>query len=333
MHHYQQGVYLSGQGFFFGGQVYFGRLVELFFLISGYVMYKYQDLIKQGLSIKYFYLKRALRLLPLTALAAIVYEGGGMLYRRATGSDEFGVLNLSGTLFDALGVQAGWASQNPFINNPTWYVSVLLLCYILFYCINKISSMKDINILYLYTSVVLIGVGILSYGINLPFLNVDAARGYYSFFTGVILANYLKRRRRVGRGCTAVALVVIALTAYTVVYYTKELSIPFDDYFWLTFAFFPAIIVLAETDVAARLFCWRGWSFFAKFSFDVYIWHICFEIFWKYLLLSNPVLQAMTEWKMMLIALAIDEVIGLISHCMLERPIIKRTNKYLANLQ
>lgn len=77
MHHYQQGVYLSGQGFFFGGQVYFGRLVELFFLISGYVMYKYQDLIKQGLSIKYFYLKRALRLLPLTALAAIVYEGGG----------------------------------------------------------------------------------------------------------------------------------------------------------------------------------------------------------------------------------------------------------------
>lgn len=41
MHHYTIGFYPESKGFFSGGPVYFGRLVELFFIISGYLTYKY----------------------------------------------------------------------------------------------------------------------------------------------------------------------------------------------------------------------------------------------------------------------------------------------------
>lgn len=251
MHHYQQGIYVSGQGLFYGGPVYFGRMVELFFLISGYLMYKYQNQNFNGYSFKLFYLKKALRLLPLTAISAVVYEIGGILYRNAVGSAEWGTLNLSGTLFNALGIQAGWASVNPCINNPTWYISVLLLCYLIFYGINRISAKYDIMNTNFYIGMIFVGVGIISYDINLPFLNNDAARGYYSFFFGILLANFLKEHQKNIGKYSCIGFVAVLITAFGVYYYQKQ-NIPFDDYYWLTFVFFPTLIVFAETSTAKK---------------------------------------------------------------------------------
>ena len=64
MHHYTQDVYVSGKGFFFHGTFYWGRMVELFFIISGYLMYQYEEKIRSGETFLSFYAKRALRLLP-----------------------------------------------------------------------------------------------------------------------------------------------------------------------------------------------------------------------------------------------------------------------------
>jgi len=57
-HHYQQVLNVEFAGInFFGGKFYFGYLVELFFLISGFLMFKYIERIKQGLTFKEFFFK------------------------------------------------------------------------------------------------------------------------------------------------------------------------------------------------------------------------------------------------------------------------------------
>ena len=323
LHHYTQVVYVSGKGFFFGGAFYWGRMVELFFIISGYLMYKYEDIIRGGGAFLSFYVKRALRLLPMVALAAIVYEIEILLYKYVTGTlYHKQVLKLSGMLFDMLGIQDGWASHNPMVNNPTWYVSVLLLCYIWFYVMNQLSAKWNINICWLYLFMIFIGIGILSYNIRLPFLNTSAARGYYAFFTGALLSHFTASDISKSKRTTIVAAALVVFTAFIVIWYGKT-GRKWDDYYWLTFVTFPALIIIARTGFCQMLFRSSIYRVLAAGAFNAYIWHACIYIVWKIMLLKVPYLAAIAEWKMMLINLAATLLFGLISHYMIENPFNK----------
>ena len=141
-HHYQQELNVKfTQINFFGGKFYFGYLVELFFLISGFLMFNYIEKIKQGLNFESFFINRVKRFLPLAAIAAILYECLIYFYFRIFGEKflEQG-LNFFGTIISILGIQAGWSFENPMINNPMWYISVLILYFILYF--NKDFNIK-----------------------------------------------------------------------------------------------------------------------------------------------------------------------------------------------
>ena len=73
-HHYQQltGVFFTGELNFHGGNFDFGYLVELFFILSGFLAYNIVD--KKELSFSEFYLSKLKRLLPLVFISCIVYE-------------------------------------------------------------------------------------------------------------------------------------------------------------------------------------------------------------------------------------------------------------------
>lgn len=181
-HHFTQ-LICNGNGFFFNGPIYFGRLVELFFIISGYLMYKYQTRIINGEKFRKYFYNRAVRFIPLTFIAAVSYDVLAILYKVKTGQPFLeSNLSLSGTLFTAINIQAGWMLQNPGINNPTWYISVLMLCYLILFVLNKAAHKCNINVNYLYIIMILIGIGVIEYSIEMPFFNAYSARGYYSFF-------------------------------------------------------------------------------------------------------------------------------------------------------
>ena len=78
-HHYQQ-IFIEqtgtwyGKVLFYNGSFYFGYVVEFFFIVSGFFMYRYIQRIQEGLTFKNFILKRTSRLIPLMAVAAVVYE-------------------------------------------------------------------------------------------------------------------------------------------------------------------------------------------------------------------------------------------------------------------
>ena len=81
------------------------------------------------------------------------------------------------------------------VNNPTWYISVLMLCYVVFYIIVYIANRIKIHPQYLFVVMIFLGMGINTYGINLPFLNGSSSRGYYAFFFGILLAGILKKNK------------------------------------------------------------------------------------------------------------------------------------------
>lgn len=195
-HHYGQvtGLYLEGHINYWNGRFYFGYVVEFFFLLSGYFMYRYIGKITNGLTFKKFFLPRALRLLPLVFISGVTYEVLLGIYQKVCGGDWFGVsITVWGVIINALGVQDGWAFANPMVNNPTWYISVLLLCYIVFYLLTYLGKRWQIPHTYLFVFMVLLGCGAQTYGLNLPFLNGSSCRGYYAFFFGVLLAEWLEK--------------------------------------------------------------------------------------------------------------------------------------------
>lgn len=134
-HHYQQitGAWW-GASSFYGGLFYYGELVELFFIISGFIMYRYIEKIKFGLSFKKYCIHRFFRFIPLMAICVIVTTVFAHLYIILYGEVFFNVdsFSLWTILISSLGIQEGWFATNVGINNPAWYISVLLLCYVIY---------------------------------------------------------------------------------------------------------------------------------------------------------------------------------------------------------
>jgi len=91
-HHYQQvtGAYFDGMINFCGGKFYFGYVVELFFIISGFFMYHCIWKIQGDYSFFQFMKRRAL---PLVAISAVVYEILLLMYQHIFQQSWFGINN------------------------------------------------------------------------------------------------------------------------------------------------------------------------------------------------------------------------------------------------
>ena len=321
-HHFQQvtGARFSGINFF-GGTFNYGLVVEFFFVLSGFLMFQYVTRIKQGLSFKKFILKRVARLLPLVLISSIVYCIFLYFYSVIYQNDWHGVsISVWGIFINALGMQSGWVFQNPCINNPTWYVSVLILCYVVFYLVTYICKRLKITPYYAYIFVILIGCGIVSYNLNLPFLNQSSARGYYAFFFGLLLAKAINKRKINLKACLAAA-VIIGLFVWTII--SRKYLVDSGLNYLMTFLCYPALIIICLYPPVIRLFKYRIFGFLGKITYDVYIWHAP-NLILMYIMASKiiPSLNILSVWTM-LIFTAVQFAIGIASHYLIERPIDK----------
>ena len=83
LHHYQQvhNVFIDNGINFYSGHFYWGLLVDLFFVISGYFLLGSAIKIHDGdLKFKEYYLHRCVRLLPLVGVTAIIYFSSTTTY-------------------------------------------------------------------------------------------------------------------------------------------------------------------------------------------------------------------------------------------------------------
>ena len=306
---------------------YFGYIVELFFCLSGYFMFSYIEKIEGGLSFPRFYLKRYLRLAPMLLIGAVVYEFFLVTYHRIYTSSWMDITaSFWGIIIDALGIQDGWVLSNPCVNNPTWYISVLLLCYIIFYFIVYLSHKLSIPKEYFFIFMIFLGMGIQTYAINLPFLNNSSSRGYYAFFFGILLHEIIPKIKTNNAKYISCFIVLIVITLL-IIFKTEFMALGIN--YIMTFIYYPSLIFIMKAKSINKIFNLKVFRLLGKASFDVYIWHNPF-----YILLY--IVIKVFNWKLDLASLTtmigyatFCYLFGVFSYFCIEKPISEKIKKIL----
>jgi len=268
-HHYQQDgqVRFSNHlNFFYNSRFDWGFIVELFFMISGFVMYHYCDGRLSKTSFASFIGKRCQRLLPPMTIAAVAYFVLGYVYQQVFGKPFYfsNSVNIWGTIISALGLQEGWGLYGWNINNPTWYVSVLLLCYCWFYVITRIAQKYRFPLVYAYLIMLIISFS----GIQLPLFIDNAPRGYKCFFFGLLLAifyHHFELNQLLSWLCFILMCIVVLFIVRGEMYTDVRMS--------YTYLFCPSLILLSQTSFAKKVFSSKIWPRLSAISYHVYVWH------------------------------------------------------------
>ncbi|MCR4610532.1 MAG: acyltransferase [Lachnospiraceae bacterium] len=180
-----------------------GYVVELFFVVSGFAMYlAYSSRIREGKKLFGEYLvDRVIRLFPTlvisVVLTAIPMWIGYALWDESISNDSY--VSLMAILLNLFGLNGGTAvSFFSSVNGPSWYIAVLMICYILFFAIikNCKGSKAAENVCFLF--IILIGVFFYMNPTNAPFLFTACTRGYIFFFIGTFIAQLQSRVKTLG---------------------------------------------------------------------------------------------------------------------------------------
>lgn len=319
MHHYQQlmRVFFDGPVNFYGDEFYFGYLVEFFFILSGYLC------VIREKNLKDYMTHRCARLLPLLAISVIVYEVLIYLYGLLNGTDwKFGTeINIWGSIITALGLQSGGAFANPMINSPTWYISVLLLCYLLYYLVTSYAVSHNFNVNIVYGIVIICSISALTFEVNLPFMNYESARGYLSFFVGILLHKIINKYHDNGYKKYVVSSILVIWLTWCMINHLEWMSNGLN--YILIFIYYPCIILLFTSNFIEKILNFKWLGTLGKISYDVYIWHCPFFLL-LYIFVELGLKLNFSRYRYMLLYTCMACIVGAISYFIIDKPITKK---------
>ncbi len=207
------GKYL-GPVYAFGG--YFGNY--FFFILSGFLTARaYRTRISDGgvplgrflwgrIS-KFYALFLASELIAI--VCAVIKKG-------------LGVITLKHLLTDALLITTGWIEQyTEMYNMPTWFLCVLVLCYVLYYLLARAAGKRRYVYLIACGFLAVFGRYLENKVLFTPFLYRFVGEGYMNFFLGCLLYEGVealeaneKRRKQFTIGAWAVLAFIIVFTLF-----------------------------------------------------------------------------------------------------------------------
>lgn len=318
LHHYQQGTgiqfkYVS----FYGGKFNFGYIVELFFIISGLLTYKYISKITINTRLWEFFEGKVKRIVPLLVISVFVEAILRYVHEVVINGTEFS-RNLVDIVINMLGGQSLGIISNNAVNQPTWYLSVLLMCYICFFISTSLSKRLNINNKYLYICMVILGVIINTYSLEFVFLNRALSRGYFSFFLGVLLAEYIEKPNKSKWEYIVAVLPVLFLWLLK---YKPDFLASGDFYFYSIMLWIPIIIVL-ESNVANTVFQSKWINVLGKASFSVYLWNEPLSVVRGILAVMIPTID-LCKLSSAVIFTICNWIVGLLSFYLIEKNIEK----------
>ena len=268
-HHYQQffNVVFSGINFY-GGKFSFGFLVELFFMISGFLV-AYTD---KGKPMYSFISKKYLRFFPSVFLAGIAFLLIRTISFNTLGYDldgrSYSMANIIASLFL---FHTGWGFEFSYaVNNPVWYLCVLMLCYLIYYIAKHLFD-KRTPIFFLFLVII---VTLFNYfNISFPFFRQANVRGYASFFIGVLLHEIYSSKWKKYLNVFA----ILGIFCYTVCSVLKTISL----WYSLVGFLFPAIVIFAVTSEQLNhhmLALWGGYHLMSTYGTDAYLESYCYVV-------------------------------------------------------
>ncbi len=328
-HHYQQylGGMIEGGLNFYGGRFNFGLMVEMFFLLSGFFVWPYVKKIHGGMSFKSFFLHKAKRLVPMVCICAIGFQVIVLIYYAIFHRLEwyFNTISIWELILACTGLQKGWVyAENIYVNYPVWYISVLLLCFVFFWVGTYICKKLHTSSRYFYVIMIFWGLSINSYDINGPFMSHYNARGYISFFAGVLLASYFFDKK-ISLKESVFSFMVIAFLS--VIYIVKPECFDIRIEYILVFVFYPSLIILFLSDGVRRLFNFKFWKTAAGICFNGFMWHYPMLIVLLIFMEKIPDAVNRNSYPGMCVFLILTLSVGALSYVFIENGLVKKIFK------
>ncbi len=310
--------------------LYGGYVVELFFVISGFVIYNaYAQRIRDGKTVfTRFLVDRVIRLYPAVITSVIViwiimWVGYAILGEAITDNANVSViaiiLNLAGLNGGTLEEAAGMS-----VNGPTWYISVLMVCYLLFYGVIKLckKSRGAENVCFII--IITIGIFIYFNPIELPFLLMSSARGYVFFFLGVLIAQLHQKVNLVGN----ILLCLASIGLVFMYIFEKNYDFIFNDSLEVGLAIIVPIVVFFINFTPLEFICNNVVvKFLGGISYGVFLWNMPVYI---------GVIFVSKVWDLdfdygdiltYLVIVGINVVCGVMSYILLDKLLVKKLKK------
>lgn len=263
-HHYQQIANVHfGYINFYGGKFVFGYLVELFFIISGFLT---EYTFNESKTLIGSFIGKLKRYYMFAALACIFSLVTALVYYYFYHTALFDLKYDPATVITSfLLIHTGWYIDfSPAINNPTWYLCVLTLCYLIYYIVY--SLFKDYRY-YFFLALIILMIPIYYYvtikNITIPFMRMGNVRGYTGFFTGCLLCVLW---RKISVKYIFVLDVALAFLSCICLY-----KYGISNWYVLCYLVFPCIIITA---VILPQFKSSIIKTLGGISFEVYLWHV-----------------------------------------------------------
>lgn len=331
-HHFQENLDVK-YGFinFWGGSFYFGRLVELFFMISGFVMVSYIPRIPKEISFLKFITRRYLRLIPLVAISTICDCFFQLLGNRYLFTEK-PVKVVFETILVSTGIQRIFSSEGTIVNNPMWYVSILILCYVIFYmCFylsNKVFTAKRIFKLFIPFGVMLAGELVILNSWEIPFANEYVGRGVLSFFGGVIIGIIVSKIKIPDKvlipvsGLCFLASIIPLSTNWMLSYFNVTSA-------YIIFICFAQILFISKAKTTEKIFNKSIFSSLAKISFHAYCFHIPVMSFFALFFTFDSFKKTVYSYPFlfMIIYVVILYILSCLSYRFIEKPLIRILEK------
>ena len=323
--HYQQtsGTLFENGINFFHGEFNWGYMVELFFILSGYFTYSYARRTNAGDTFFSFWWKKYMRFLPLLFITGLA-TCGVLCWRSIRFGSDFYY-----SLWACLGGMFGfgrWFTTDSIINNPTWYIDVLLLCYAVFYYATYLAKKNNSHPAAVYLVVACVGILMyeisIQYKFTVPFFSTHIARGLFSFFLGLLLRELLDTFTPHEKPLWIV-LSALYVLGFTYLYMKHNDFVAEQQYYLLTLTVFPTLIILFKIEFLQNLFSGRFFTDLSGITYHTFMWHTPIRYLFIYglRLMSIPYKTRAA----MYLCLVISFVVGTLSFAVETRIKKKRT--------
>lgn len=260
---------------------YASYFVELFFVISGFVMVQaYCERIKNGqVSFGTYIKKRISRFYPVMIVALLAVIILQSVHKRLTGIFFVEELifenNVLAFVLNLLCLQ-GTSLIGSSFNAPSWYLSIVLIMYIVFYIVTYVAGKYNFE-KYAYFTMMILGLVLAIKAVPTIFLN---CRGVLGFFTGAVLCDVCntivnmdnKKQRYAVIGAAFAALLAVC---YLGIRYSHNIFSPNPQVVVIYgMIIWPLIVLLVVcVPVISRIMQFKVFTFFGKISFSMYIIH------------------------------------------------------------
>ncbi len=243
---------------------------SFFVMLSGFVIScGYRDrILEKRVDFGGFIKKRLIKIYPMYLVTDVI-QACFLVYEQGM------IINFKNIAANFFMVTTGWVDDIYPYNISSWFVSVLLLCYIIYYVLCRTARENPKLVLYLEIGLVLWGYLLLSKNWDVPFCYSHDGEGMLNFFIGCILFEIYEKNSACGNRRLLGGLLGL-LCGF--VFLSRQVGFEqFSGDSRLPFAFLicPAAVLLAlELKWAGKILESRPFIKLGQISMNVFFWHM-----------------------------------------------------------